>query len=94
MTNPMPPEDMEMPMEMPMEAGIAEDVNISVPKSEFDKIHAMVVELASVLDAFKSSVDAEEQMIMEEEMPMIPPETDEAAELAAFAQELNTRSKV
>jgi hypothetical protein len=35
-----------------------------------------------------------EQMVMEEEMPMMPPETDEAAELAAFAQELNTRSKV
>jgi hypothetical protein len=66
------------------------DVNISIPKSDFDEIYGMLTQLVSVLDRFKSEIDAEEAAV-ESEMPAETAMPMEDADLAAFAAELNQR---
>jgi hypothetical protein len=65
------------------------DVNISIPKSDFDEIYGMLTQLLSALDKFKSEIDAEEAAV-ESEMPT-ENSMSEDADLAAFAAELNQR---
>ena len=66
------------------------DVNMSIPKTAFDEIHGMVMQLASALDNLKSDIDAEEAAV-ESEMPAETAMPTEDADLAAFAAELNQR---
>jgi hypothetical protein len=63
------------------------DVNISIPKSDFDEIYGMLTQLVSALDRFKSEIDAEEAAVESTETAM----PTEDADLAAFAAELNQR---
>jgi hypothetical protein len=92
MTNPnqpMPPEammtDAAMPPAMPTEG----EVMMSIPKSTFDQLHGIVVQLAEAIDAL--AVNVEQQAAGGGEM--MPPETPEGemedADLAAFAEELS-----
>jgi hypothetical protein len=87
---PMPEEAMtdEMSAMPPMPAAEGE-VMMSVPKSTFDQLHGIVVQLAEAIDAL--AVNVEQQAAGGGEM--MPPETPEGemedADLAAFAEELS-----
>jgi hypothetical protein len=87
--SPMPEEAMtdemsEMPP-MPAEG----EVMMSIPKTTFDQLHGIVVQLAEAIDAL--AVNVEQQAAGGGEM--MPPETPEGemedADLAAFAEELS-----
>jgi hypothetical protein len=87
---PMPPEammtDAAMPPAMPAEG----EVMMSIPKSTFDQLHGIVVQLAEAIDAL--AVDIERQAAASGEGAMMPPapaSPTEDADLAAFAQELS-----
>lgn len=80
---PMPP----MPAAAP--AMVEENVTMTINRSDFDRIHGMVKDLAAALDEFAATESS-----MGAEMPEMETPLGEDADLAAFAQELNTRSKV
>ena len=86
----MPSEAMtdEMSAMPPMPAAEGE-VMMSIPKSTFDQLHGIVVQLAEAIDAL--AVNVEQQAA--EGGEMMPPETPEGemedADLAAFAEELS-----
>lgn len=86
----MPSEAMtdEMSAMPPMPAAEGE-VMMSIPKSTFDQLHGIVVQLAEAIDAL--AVNVEQQAAGGGEM--MPPETPEGAmedaDLAAFAEELS-----
>jgi hypothetical protein len=86
---PMPEEAMtdEMSAMPPMPA--EGEVMMSIPKSTFDQLHGIVVQLAEAIDAL--AVNVEQQAAGGGEM--MPPETPEGemedADLAAFAEELS-----
>jgi len=88
--SPMPSEAMtdEMSAMPPMPAAEGE-VMMSIPKSTFDQLHGIVVQLAEAIDAL--AVNVEQQAAGGGEM--MPPETPEGemedADLAAFAEELS-----
>jgi hypothetical protein len=88
--SPMPSEAMtdEMSAMPPMPAAEGE-VMMSIPKSTFDQLHGIVVQLAEAIDAL--AVNVEQQAA--EGGEMMPPETPEGemedADLAAFAEELS-----
>jgi len=88
--SPMPSEAMtdEMSAMPPMPAAEGE-VFMSIPKSTFDQLHGIVVQLAEAIDAL--AVNVEQQAAGGGEM--MPPETPEGemedADLAAFAEELS-----
>jgi len=82
---PMPSEAMPESMPpMPSEG----EVMMSIPKSTFDQLHGIVVQLAEAIDTLAVQV---EQQAAGGEMPV--PETPEGemedADLAAFAEELS-----
>jgi len=85
---PMPEEAMpEMPA-APMPEG---EVMMNIPKSTFDQLHGIVVQLAEAIDALAMQV---EQQAGAEGGEMMPPaESPEGAmvdaDLAAFAEELS-----
>jgi hypothetical protein len=87
--SPMPSEAMtdEMSAMPPMPA--EGEVMMSIPKSTFDQLHGIVVQLAEAIDAL--AVNVEQQAAGGGEM--MPPETPEGemedADLAAFAEELS-----
>lgn len=87
--SPMPEEAMtdEMSAMPPMPA--EGEVMMSIPKSTFDQLHGIVVQLAEAIDAL--AVNVEQQAAGGGEM--MPPETTEGemedADLAAFAEELS-----
>jgi|688.fasta_scaffold01598_14 hypothetical protein len=87
--SPMPEEAMtdEMSAMPPMPA--EGEVMMSIPKSTFDQLHGIVVQLAEAIDAL--AVNVEQQAAGGGEM--MPPETPEGemedADLAAFAEELS-----
>jgi hypothetical protein len=87
--SPMPEEAMtdEMSAMPPMPA--EGEVMMSIPKSTFDQLHGIVVQLAEAIDAL--AVNVEQQAA--EGGEMMPPETPEGemedADLAAFAEELS-----
>ena len=87
--NPMPKEAMtEAPM--PPAAPEGGEVMMSIPKSTFDQLHGIVVQLAEAIDAL--AVQVEQQAAgAGEAMPPVAPAPGEAedADLAAFAQELS-----
>lgn len=85
----MPTEAMiEAPM--PPAAPEGGEVMMSIPKSTFDQLHGIVVQLAEAIDALAVQV---EQQTMGGEGEMMPPAPTpgeaEDADLAAFAQELS-----
>jgi hypothetical protein len=88
--SPMPEEAMtgEMSAMPPAPAGGGE-VMMSIPKTTFDQLHGIVVQLAEAIDAL--AVNVEQQAAGGGEM--MPPETPEGemedADLAAFAEELS-----
>ncbi len=82
----MPPEAMMTDAAMPAEG----EVMMSIPKSTFDQLHGIVVQLAEAIDAL--AVDIEGQAAASGEGAMMPPapaSPTEDADLAAFAQELS-----
>ena len=86
--SPMPEEAMPESMPpMPAEG----EVMMSIPKSTFDQLHGIVVQLAEAIDAL--AVQVEQQATGGGEMPAPAPETPEGAmedaDLAAFAEELS-----
>lgn len=88
--NPMPMEAMtEAPM--PPAAPEGGEVMMSIPKSTFDQLHGIVVQLAEAIDALAMQV---EQQAGAEGGEMMPPAESpegamEDADLAAFAEELS-----
>jgi len=86
---PMPEEAMtdEMSAMPPMPA--EGEVMMSIPKSTFDQLHGIVVQLAEVIDAL--AVNVEQQAAGGGEMmpPEMPEGEMEDADLAAFAEELS-----
>lgn len=84
---------MQMPpaVETEMPAAPAGAGELTIPKADFDRIHTMVKDLASALDAFSAS----QEVAAEGEMPAMEEEVaGDEADLAAFAQELSSRTKV
>jgi len=85
----MPMEEMtEAPM--PPAAPEGGEVMMSIPKTTFDQLHGIVVQLAEAIDAL--AVQVEQQAAgTDEMMPPVAPTPGEAedADLAAFAQELS-----
>jgi hypothetical protein len=93
MTKPMPPE-MAMPAEQaPEPTSQGGEVSMSIPKTDFDNMYDLIMQLASVLENMKSTVDTQE-MAAQEGMETTPEEIapSDAADLEMFAKELNTRS--
>jgi hypothetical protein len=87
--NPMPVEAMtDAPM--PPAAPEGGEVMMSIPKSTFDQLHGIVVQLAEAIDALAVQVEQQAAGAGEGEMPVAatPGETEDA-DLAAFAQELS-----
>jgi hypothetical protein len=90
--SPMPSEAMtdEMSAMPPMPAAEGE-VMMSIPKSTFDQLHGIVVQLAEAIDAL--AVNVEQQAAGAGEMPAPAPATPEGAmedaDLAAFAEEIS-----
>ena len=84
---PMPPEAMPESMPpMPAEG----QVMMSIPKSDFDQLHGIVVQLAEAIDALAVQVEQQAAGAGEGEMPAAPtPGETEDADLAAFAEELS-----
>jgi hypothetical protein len=90
---PMPeetmPESMPAMPAAPMPQGEGE-VMMNIPKSTFDQLHGIVVQLAEAIDALAMQV---EQQAGAEGGEMMPPAESpgamEDADLAAFAQELS-----
>ncbi len=93
MMNQMPPE-MEMPAEQAPEMTAPEgEVSMSIPKAEFDNMYEIIMQLASVLENMKSTVDT--QQVAAQEGQTGQPEvgnTADAADLEMFAKELSSRS--
>jgi hypothetical protein len=89
---PMPEEAMtdEMSAMPPAPSGGGE-VMMSIPKSTFDQLHGIVVQLAEAIDAL--AVQVEQQATGGGEMSATAPATPEGAmedaDLAAFAEELS-----
>jgi hypothetical protein len=91
---PMPeqamPESMPAMPPAPMPEGGGGEVMMNIPKSTFDQLHGIVVQLAEAIDALAMQV---EQQAGAEGGEMMPPESPEGAmedaDLAAFAQELS-----
>ena len=88
--SPMPSEAMTDEMSaMPTMPAAEGEVMMSIPKSTFDQLHGIVVQLAEAIDAL--AVNVEQQAAGGGEM--MPPETPEGemedADLAAFAEELS-----
>lgn len=92
----MKKQDTAMPMEamteapMPPAAPEGGEVMMSIPKSTFDQLHGIVVQLAEAIDAL--AVQVEQQSVgTGEAMPAeaMPAAEAEDADLAAFAQELS-----
>ena len=83
----MPEEAMTESMP-PMPAGGGE-VMMSIPKTTFDQLHGIVVQLAEAIDALAVNVE----QLAAGGGEMMPPETPEGemedADLAAFAEELS-----
>lgn len=79
-----------MPESMPPMPAEGE-VMMSIPKSTFDQLHGIVVQLAEAIDAL--AVQVEQQAGGGGEMPAPAPTTPEGAmedaDLAAFAEELS-----
>lgn len=83
----MPPGMPAMPA-MPAEGG---EVMMSLPKSTFDQLHGIVVQLAEAIDALAMSVEQQAMDAGAGAMPPMPPgEMTEDADLAAFAQQLSS----
>ena len=83
---------MEAMTEAPMPPAAAEggEVMMSIPKSTFDQLHGIVVQLAEAIDALAVQVEQQAAGAGEGEMPIAPtPGETEDADLAAFAQELS-----
>lgn len=92
---PMPeeamPESMPAMPAAPMpQGGGGGEVMMNIPKSTFDQLHGIVVQLAEAIDALAMQV---EQQAGAEGGEMMPPAESpgamEDADLAAFAQELS-----
>jgi hypothetical protein len=95
----MKKQDTAMPMEamteapMPPAAAESGEVMMSIPKSTFDQLHGIVVQLAEAIDALAVQVEQQAAGAGEGEMPVAPtPGETEDADLAAFAQELSSAS--
>lgn len=84
----MPEEVMpEMPAAPMPEGG---EVMMSIPKSTFDQLHGIVVQLAEAIDALAVQVEQQAAGAGEVIPPAAPtPGEAEDADLAAFAQELS-----
>ena len=82
---PMPP----MPPMPAAPAMVEENGTMTINRSDFDRIHGMVKDLAAALDEFAATESS-----MGAEMPEMEAPIGEDADLAAFAQELNTRGKM
>ena len=79
----MPP---GMPPAMPAEG----EVMLSVPKSTFDQLHGIVVQLAEAIDALALNVEQQAMEAGDVMPPAMPPgEMAADADLAAFAEELS-----
>lgn len=77
---------MGMPPEMPSEG----EVMMSIPKSTFDQLHGIVVQLAEAIDALAMNVEQQAMESGDVAMPPMPPgEMAADADLAAFAEELS-----
>ena len=93
MKNPNPPMPSEaitdaaaMPPAMPSEG----EVMMSIPKSTFDQLHGIVVQLAEAIDALAMNVEQQAMESGDVAMPPMPPgEMAADADLAAFAEELS-----
>ena len=87
--NPMPMEAMnEAPM--PPAAPEGGEVMMSIPKTTFDQLHGIVVQLAEAIDALAVQVEQQAAGAGEAMPPAAQtPGEAEDADLAAFAQELS-----
>lgn len=75
-----------MPPAMPAEG----EVMLSVPKSTFDQLHGIVVQLAEAIDALALNVEQQAMESGDVMPPAMPPgEMAADADLAAFAEELS-----
>jgi hypothetical protein len=88
--SPMPEEAMPESMPpMPAEG----EVMMSIPKSTFDQLHGIVVQLAEAIDALAVNVEQQAAGAGEMPAPAPAPATPEGAmedaDLAAFAEELS-----
>ena len=80
-----------MPMGMPPEMPLEGEVMMSIPKSTFDQLHGIVVQLAEAIDALAMNVEQQAMDAGAGAMPPMPPsEMAEDADLAAFAQQLSS----
>ena len=89
----MPPE-IAMPTEQaPEPTSQGGEVSMSIPKTDFDNLYELIMQLASILENMKSTVDTQEMASIEgmQTEPERATPTD-AADLEMFAKELNTRS--
>ena len=88
---PMPEEAMTDEMSAMPPAPSGGEVMMSIPKSTFDQLHGIVVQLAEAIDAL--AVQVEQQATGAGEMlapaPATPEGAMEDADLAAFAEELS-----
>lgn len=85
--SPMPKEAMNDEMSAMPPAPSGGEVMISVPKSTFDQLHGIVVQLAEAVDAL--AVNFEQQAAGEMPPAAAPEAAMDDADLAAFAQELS-----
>jgi len=86
----MPEEAMtdEMSAMSPAPSGGGE-VMMSIPKSTFDQLHGIVVQLAEAIDALAVQVEQQATGGGEMPAPTTPEGAMEDADLAAFAEELS-----
>lgn len=79
-----------MPMGMPSPMPSEGEVMMSIPKSTFDQLHGIVVQLAEAIDALAMNVEQQAMESGDVAMPPMPPgEMAADADLAAFAEELS-----
>lgn len=93
MMNQMPPE-MAMPAEQAPEMTAPEgEVSMSIPKAEFDSMYETIMQLASILENMKSTVDSQQIASQEGQVGQQKAEMPtDVADLDMFAKELSSRS--
>lgn len=84
---------MAMPAEQAPEMTAPEgEVSMSIPKADFDNLYDIIMQLASVLENMKSTVDTQQAAAQEGQTGEIGEGSPaDAAELEMFAKELSSR---
>ena len=88
----MPPE-MAMPPEQAPEMTAPEgEVSMSIPKADFDNLYDLIMQLSSVFENLKSTVDTQQVAAQEGHTGQMEAGSPaDAADLEMFAKELSSR---